>query len=97
MKVYARLPQLRRAHFYRYGFFWKRTHYFLALAVIGLLLPRRWSALRALLARRYLRSLYGRAAAEGSGLVMIPYYLVFDLTEVYTVVRGGVRYRTPMF
>ena len=97
MKVYARLPQLRRAHFYRYGLFWKRTHFFLAIAAVGLLLPRRFWILRALLALRYGRTLYGRAMAEGSGLAMIPYYLVYDLTEVATVVRGAIRYRTPMF
>lgn len=96
MKIYAREPALRRAHFYRWGIFWKRTHYFLVLGLVGALVPRRLWPVRILLARPYARSLYGRARAEGSGLVMIPYYLVFDLTEVLTVVRGAVRYRTPM-
>jgi glycosyltransferase involved in cell wall biosynthesis len=96
MKFYVRHPQVRRAHFYRYGLFWKRTHLFLARAVLGLVLPARWPALRAMLARRYLRSLYGRTKAEGSGLVMAPYYLLYDLVEVARVVRDAIRYRRPM-
>jgi hypothetical protein len=66
------------------------------LGLVGALVPRRLWPVRVLLAKPYARSLYGRAKAEGSGLVMVPYYLVFDLTEVLTVVRGAIRYRTPM-
>lgn len=96
MKFYARHPHVRRAHFYRYGLFWKRTHLFLARAVVGLLLPSRWTALRALLLRRYLRSLYGRVKVERSGLVMAPYHVLHDLVEVVTVLRDAIRYRRPM-
>lgn len=95
MKVYARHPELRRAHF-NHGIFWKRTHLWLCGAVLGTLLPSRRAALRSWLQYPYMRSLYARGKLEGGGILLAPYYLLYDLVEVFTVVRSAIRYRTPM-
>lgn len=81
-----------------YGVFWKGTHYLLARALVGLLLPRRrlLAPLRfwclAPLAPTYLER--GRVVG-GTGL-LAPYYLVHDVVETIAVLRGAVRYRTPV-
>jgi len=95
MKIYARNPELRRAHF-AYGPFWKLTHLWLLWALVAILAPRRLDPLRGLMARRYAQSLWARGKLEGGGPLAAPYYVLFDLTEMATVIRDGVRYRTPM-
>ena len=40
MRVYARHPELRRAHF-THRVFWKHSHYLLFRALLALALPRR--------------------------------------------------------
>lgn len=102
LRSYVRHPELRRAHF-RYRFFWKRTHYWLARAILAAALPGRRGSLRLwLLPVRlwlmlpYVRSLYARGKVEGGGPLLAPYYLLYDLVEMYAVARAAVRYRSPM-
>lgn len=102
LRAYVRHPELRRAHF-RYRFFWKRTHYWLARAILALALPGGRGPLALLLLPvrlwlmlPYLRSLYARGKVEGGGPMLTPYYLLYDLVEMYAVARAAVRYRSPM-
>lgn len=92
----ARHPSQRATLTYRV--FWKGTHYLLFRALVGLLLPRRrlLAPLRfwclAPLAPSYLR----RGRDEAGSAWYAPYYLVHDAVETAAVVRGAVRYRTPV-
>ena len=94
MRLYKRHKGLRSALTYR--IFWKKSHYLLARAAVGLVLPRRpWLApLRfwciGPLAPAYLE----RSRAEGGSVALAPYFLVHDIVELAAVVRGAVRYRT---
>lgn len=92
MRLYARYPELRRT--LTYGVFWKKSHYLLVRAALGLVVP--WAPLRfwclAPLAPTYVQ----RARDEGGQVVAAPYFLVHDLVELAAVVRGAVRYRTPV-
>jgi GT2 family glycosyltransferase len=96
MRVYARHPGLRRAHFYRYGIFWKRSHFWLSRALLGLLVPRRLWPIRVFLAYRYGRNVWARAKSDRVGLRLAPWYVAYDLVEMATVIRSAIRYRTPM-
>jgi GT2 family glycosyltransferase len=95
MLAYARHPQLRRAHF-TYGVFWKRTHLWLIRALAAMFVPRRLLPLRALLVLPYARSLYARGKLEGGGPLMAPYFVLYDLAELYAALRSTLRWRTPM-
>lgn len=95
MKVYARNPALRRIHFAS-GPFWKLTHLWLLWALLAILAPRRLDPLRGAMAARYVQSLWARGKLEGGGPLAAPYYLAFDLVEMATVVRAGLRHRTLM-
>jgi glycosyltransferase involved in cell wall biosynthesis len=93
--LYARHPARRTVLTYR--IFWKKTHYLLVRALIGLLIPRRIRVLRPLrywclapIAPAYLE----RGRAEGGTVLLAPYYLVYDAVELAAVVRGAVRHRT---
>lgn len=90
--LYVRHPSMRRQ--LTYGLFWKKSHYLLLRAALGVLVPR---PLRfwfyAPLAPSYLR----RARNEGGGaLWAAPYFLVHDAVEMAAIVRGAIRYRTPV-
>jgi GT2 family glycosyltransferase len=95
MKAVARHPELRRALFFR-GPFWKLSHYLLARALLALVLPRRLWPLRVWLAPPYAMQLFERGRAEGGGPLLAPYYVLHDLVEVSAVVRGAIKYRSPM-
>ena len=96
VQLIARHPSQRRTLIHRV--FWKGTHYLLARAAIGLLLPRRrgLAPLRfwclAPLAPTYLR----RGRSAGGTAWLAPYYLVHDIVETIAILRGAVRYRTPV-
>ena len=93
--VLKRHPEQRHVLFY--GVFWKRRHALLAPAAVGLALSRRSPAL-ALLAVPYLRDAMpyhgggplgrARAAVELAGRAAV------DVSEVWAMVRGSLRYRT---
>src|SRR5829696_1170403 len=92
MSAFARHPRLRRVALHR-RVFWKGSHYLLVRALLALLLPRRWHAVRRWLARPYLWHLGHRGRLEGGGLLAAPYFAVHDLVELTAVLRGAVRYR----
>jgi glycosyltransferase involved in cell wall biosynthesis len=97
MAVFARYPEMRRMTIIR-GLFWKESHYHLARAVAGLLLPRRLRILSAYFAYRYALLLWRRAHwqgdGKGGGPLLVPYYLAEDAIELATALRGAARYRT---
>jgi glycosyltransferase involved in cell wall biosynthesis len=95
MRVYARHPQLRHAHFTN-RFFWKHSHYVLFRALLALALPRRLRFMAPWLVAPYARHLILRGRVEGGGPLMAPFFIVHDLVEMVTVARAAVRYRTPM-
>jgi glycosyltransferase involved in cell wall biosynthesis len=93
VRLYRRHPALRET--LTYGVFWKKTHYLLVRALIGLLLPRRLRPLRfwcyAPLAPYY----WQRSATEGRGRRWsAPYFVIYDAVETVGIVRGAMRYRT---
>lgn len=93
MKLYAIHPGYRSTLTYR--IFWKKTHYLLLRAMVGLVLPRRgWlGPLRfwclAPIAPAYLH----RAREEGGRQLAAPYFVLHDLVEMGAAVRGAVRHR----
>jgi glycosyltransferase involved in cell wall biosynthesis len=95
MTAYAQHPRLRRTHFV-HGIFWKEIHYLFVRAVVGFLLPTRWSLLRNWLMYPYLQDVWARGRLEGGGPLLAPYFVLHDLIEVCAVARAGIRTRTPM-
>jgi GT2 family glycosyltransferase len=93
VKTFADHPQLRREQL-TYNVFWKGSHYLLIRALIALVLPRRARFLRRWLAWPYALHLLERGEVEGGGPALAPYYLLYDLIELATVLRGSLRYRT---
>jgi glycosyltransferase involved in cell wall biosynthesis len=92
--IFARHRALRAEHL-TYGVFWKGTHYLLARALLGLALRRRLPpALVLWLLAPYVRNLLERGHLEGGGPLAAPYYVVEDLVETASVVRGAIRCRT---
>jgi hypothetical protein len=91
--IFARHPALRTEHL-TYGVFWKGTHYLLARALVGLLLRRRAPLLALWLGAPYVRNLLERGELEGGGPAAAPYYVLEDLVETVSVVRGAIRSRT---
>lgn len=95
MTAYARHPGLRRSAFV-HGIFWKDIHYLFVRALIGFLLPARWSVLRNRLMYPYLKNVWARGRLEGGGPFLAPYFVAHDAVEVWAVARAAVRTRTPM-
>jgi glycosyltransferase involved in cell wall biosynthesis len=95
MTAYARHPGLRRTQFVHW-IFWKDIHYLFVRALVGFLLPTRWSVLRNWLMYPYLKNVWARGRLEGGGLALAPYFMLHDLIEVWAVARAGIRTRTPM-
>lgn len=95
MTAYARHPGLRKSQFIHW-IFWKDIHYLFVRAVIGFLLPTRWSVLRNWLMYPYLKNVWARGRLEGGGPFLAPYFMLHDLIEVWAVARAGIRTRTPM-
>ena len=86
--VFKRHPGLRRAQLHR-GVFWSDIHEHLLRFLVAAVLPRRWWPVRLWLAGPYLRRLVWRR----SGPLLAPYQLVYDLLELFAIVRGAVRER----
>ncbi|HEX8051933.1 MAG TPA: glycosyltransferase family 2 protein, partial [Thermoleophilaceae bacterium] len=95
IRLFARHRALRREHLTR-GLFWKGTHYLLVRSLLGLALRRRSRWLALWLGAPYVRNLLLRGVSEGGGPAAAPFYLVHDLVELVAVLRGAVRYRTPV-
>lgn len=94
MLAYARHPQLRDD--FVGGTFWKRTHYWLARAILGVLLPARLAPVRNWLMYPYLRDIWARGRVYGGGPALAPWYVLLDLVETAAVARAAVRYRRLM-
>lgn len=95
MLAYVRHPELRHAHFVK-RLFWKGSHYLLMRALLALALPRGLRWLAPWLVYPYLHELRVRTTAAGAGRLLMPYFALHDLIEVWTVGRAAIRYRTPM-
>jgi GT2 family glycosyltransferase len=91
MRIFARHPQTR-AMLYR-GVFWNVWHYLMARSLLALLAPG-W--LRRPLLARHLAAIVGRARSEGAGPWAVPFLILYDLVEMWSVGRGGLRHRTPV-
>jgi glycosyltransferase involved in cell wall biosynthesis len=93
MRLYARHEGMRAT--LTYGIFWKKTHYLLLRAGLGLLLPRRLRRLRPWFTWPIYLAYGERAMGEGHGkLWSAPYFVIHDAVELAAAVRGAVRYRT---
>lgn len=92
----ARHPEFRAE--FPLWIFWKRSHVWLPLAGLGLLLGRRRPAWLGLLVPWTIH----RAPHHGTdprgrlrGLLELPGRALIDLTEIAALVRGSIRHRTP--
>jgi glycosyltransferase involved in cell wall biosynthesis len=95
VRLYARHPAMRKTLTYR--IFWKKSHYLLTRALIGFLLPRPLRPLRFWFIGPLAPAYWQRSASEGRGKRWsAPYFLVHDAVEMAGIVRGAVRYRTPV-
>jgi glycosyltransferase involved in cell wall biosynthesis len=90
MNAFARNPGLRK-HLIK-GVFWKWPHYHLFRTIVAALLPRRLWPLKWWLAAPYVAHLTSRR----SGPLLVPWFVAQDVAEVIAVVRGAIRYRTPV-
>ena len=90
-------PELRRT--FTLGIFWRPTHAELLLAALGVAATRR-RRLAAALVLPYLRRRSNRRGFTKRGLlasaVELPGQIAVDVAEIVTMVRGSIRYRTPM-
>ncbi|HET8673672.1 MAG TPA: glycosyltransferase [Thermoleophilaceae bacterium] len=95
--VYKRHPELREQ--LEYGIFWKRRHAFLPGAIAGALLHRR-EPLLALLALPWVLHALPHRGSHPLGRLRALGELagrgVVDATEMWTMAKGSVRYRTLM-
>lgn len=95
IRLFARHRALRAEHL-TYGIFWKGSHYLLVRALLALALRRRARPLALWLGAPYARHLLERGQVEGGGPLAAPYFALHDLVELAAVLRGAVRYRTPV-
>lgn len=95
IQIFKRHRALRGEHL-TYGVFWKGSHYLLFRALLALALRRRAPLLALWLGVPYVRHLLVRGERDGGGPLAAPFYVVHDLVEMYAVLRGALRYRTPV-
>jgi glycosyltransferase involved in cell wall biosynthesis len=91
VRIFAEHPETR-AMLDR-GVFWNVWHYLLWRSALSALMPR---PLRTLVLARHLLALRERARAAGAGSWAIPFLLVYDVIEAWSIARGALRYRTPV-
>ncbi len=91
MRLLKDHPALRPHVLWR-GPFWKPSHAYVLLALLGLGLATR-HRLAALLIAPYLRDLRPRLHGYPE---LAPVFLAYDLIETASTIRGGVRNRTPV-
>lgn len=89
VRVFAEHPQTRSMLHRRV--FWNVWHYLLWRSLIALAAP---PALRRLIVARHLLELRRRARRAGAGAWLIPFLVVFDAVECWSIARGGLRHRT---
>jgi GT2 family glycosyltransferase len=73
------------------GVFWNGWHYLVLRSAVALAMP---GPVRRFLLTRHALQLAERARDAGSGPWAVPFLLLYDVIEVASVVRGGIRYRT---
>jgi glycosyltransferase involved in cell wall biosynthesis len=73
------------------GVFWNVWHYLMWRSALALVAPG-W--LRRLLLTKHLLELRRRAREAGAGAGVVPFLVVYDLVECWSVARGALRYRT---
>lgn len=95
IRLFARHRALRAEHL-THNVFWKGTHYLLVRFLLALVLRRRLRWLALWLGAPYVRNLLLRGEHEGGGPAAAAFYLAHDLVELVAVLRGAVRYRTPV-
>ena len=88
VRILADHPQLRSTLNRR--LFWNVWHYLMWRTALALVAPA-W--LRRMLVTRHLLELRKRARAEGAGSWAVPFLIVHDLVECWSVARGAVRHR----
>jgi glycosyltransferase involved in cell wall biosynthesis len=88
-RLFAEHPRTR-SMLYR-QLFWNVWHYLLWRSLLGLLAP---PPLRRLILARHLLELRRRARAEGGAAWLIPFLLLYDAVECWSVARGALRHRT---
>jgi hypothetical protein len=71
--------------------FWNVWHYLLWRSLLAFVAPR---ALRRLILARHLLVLRRRARRAGAGAWLVPFLLLHDAVECWSVARGAIRYRT---
>jgi GT2 family glycosyltransferase len=91
MRIFAEHPQTRAMLHRRV--FWNVWHYLMVRSVLALLMPR-W--LRRFVLTRHLLALRTRARRAGAGAWAVPFLVLYDLVELWSVTRGALRYRTPV-
>lgn len=91
MAAIGRHPGLRRLDL-RYGIFWRRSHALLTLAVIGLVVGRRFPIASALVLP-YARQAIQRARTYDAPDAMALYCLLLDLVETSATLSGAIRHR----
>jgi GT2 family glycosyltransferase len=89
VRVFRDHPQTR-SMLYR-GLFWNVWHYLLWRSLLAAIAPR---ALRRLILARHLVALRERAVQAGAGAWFVPFLLIHDGVECWSVARGAVRDRT---
>jgi hypothetical protein len=88
-RVFARHPGARAM--LNRGVFWNGWHYCVVRSALALALPR---PARRLLLTHHGMQLARRAGELGAGPWAVPFLLLYDVIEVASVARGGLRYRT---
>jgi GT2 family glycosyltransferase len=89
--VFARHPQTRSMLSRR--LFWNGWHYLVIRSLLALALP---GPVRRFLLMRHAVQLAARARAAGAGSWAVPFLFLYDAIETGAMVRGSVRYRTPV-
>jgi glycosyltransferase involved in cell wall biosynthesis len=90
-RVFALHPEARQM--LSRGVFWNGWHYCLVRSVVALALPR---PVRRVLLTHHAMQLAERAREAGAGPWAAPLLLAYDVVETAALVRGAVRYRTPV-
>jgi glycosyltransferase involved in cell wall biosynthesis len=84
-----------RHHYYR-EVFWKGSHAFLLLALVGLAGARRTCGASLVLAIPYMRLYRPHHGSYAGTLAALPGHAAVDAAETAAVTRGALRHRTPL-
>lgn len=96
VRPFARYPELRRERLMR-GLFWNWSHWLIVRALAGLPFARSRLGRPVALWLAWPLLVYELRNARRSGRPeLAPFWLLRDLVEMAAIVRGAIRYRTPM-